>query len=343
MSLVSDDRVRALMPLGFSERQTRFLASVALHSGFCLRRHYTAFAGLAYGQGVRDFLERLVTRRLARRIRFRRDRGFVYHLYATYLYRALGQDDNRNRRQTSPALIARKLMLLDYVLAHPYLDWVATEQDKVALFTRRFGLAPADLPCRSYHARVDTRRPLGLTTRHFIHKLPIAVTGDPPVVTFVYLVTDTSGRGFAEFVHDHQRLFSRLPRWRLVAVAPRHVPGLPACETAWRRLGQTAVGPRPANELEALRACMQVLEAVETGDFRPVSVPAIDVFRASSPRFGEPLLRALHGRWKTDGDRALVDRGTARFVRALDAGHGELVTYCLPQRYDRFGSLAGVA
>jgi hypothetical protein len=49
-----DERVRALEPLGFSESQTRFLVTVALHSGFCLRRHYTAFAGLKYGAGVRD-------------------------------------------------------------------------------------------------------------------------------------------------------------------------------------------------------------------------------------------------------------------------------------------------
>ena len=58
-----DDRAAALAPLGFSERQTRFLVMVALHSGFCLRRHYTAFADLQYGAGVRDFLDRLVARR----------------------------------------------------------------------------------------------------------------------------------------------------------------------------------------------------------------------------------------------------------------------------------------
>ena len=67
-----DERVRALEPLGFSERQTRFLVTVALHSGFCLRRHYMAFAGLKYGAGVRDFLDRLVARKLATRLDFRR-------------------------------------------------------------------------------------------------------------------------------------------------------------------------------------------------------------------------------------------------------------------------------
>ena len=46
-----DERVRALEPLGFSEPQTRFLVTVALHSGFCLRRHYTAFAGLQVRRG----------------------------------------------------------------------------------------------------------------------------------------------------------------------------------------------------------------------------------------------------------------------------------------------------
>ena len=34
----------------------------------------------------------------------------------------------------APAVIARKLMLLDYVLTVPEGDWYATEEDKVALF-----------------------------------------------------------------------------------------------------------------------------------------------------------------------------------------------------------------
>jgi len=49
-----DERVRALESLGFSECQTRFLVTVALHSGFCLRRHYATFAGLKHGAGIRD-------------------------------------------------------------------------------------------------------------------------------------------------------------------------------------------------------------------------------------------------------------------------------------------------
>ena len=147
-----DERVRALEPFRFTPRQAHFLVTVALHGGYCLRRQYTAFAGVRYGQVVRAFLDGLVDRGLAPRESCRGDRGYVYHLYARSIYRALQQEDNRNRRQTSLAAIGRKLMLLDFVIAQPGVDWFATEVDKVALFTQRFGVPEADLPQRSYAA-----------------------------------------------------------------------------------------------------------------------------------------------------------------------------------------------
>jgi hypothetical protein len=113
-----DDRVPALAFLGLTPRQTRFIALVALHSGYCLRRQYLTFAGLRYGKNVRAFLDGLVDRGLATRFAYRRDRGHLYHLCARSIYRAIDQEDNRNRRHTSPALIARKLMVLDHVLRH---------------------------------------------------------------------------------------------------------------------------------------------------------------------------------------------------------------------------------
>ena len=159
-----DERVAALAPLGFTPRQTRFLVTAALHSGYCLRRQYLAFAGIRYGKNVCDFLEALVRRHLARRFRYQSNRGHIYHLQAKALYRALAQLDNRNRRHVSPAVIARKLMLLDAVLTVPDAEWYATEEDKVALFTGERGIPLRDLPQRVYtpthrgpETSVDTR------------------------------------------------------------------------------------------------------------------------------------------------------------------------------------------
>ena len=161
-----DDRVDALASLGLTPRQTHFIALVALHSGYCLRRQYLRFAGLRYGKNVREFLDGLVERGLATRFAYRGDRGHLYHLSARSIYRAIGQEDNRNRRHTSPALVARKLMVLDHVLGHHERDWYATEQEKVALLTERFGVPVGDLPQRVYTA---TDGVAGPTIRSFVH------------------------------------------------------------------------------------------------------------------------------------------------------------------------------
>ena len=335
-----DERVRALALLGFSERQTRFLVTVALHGGFCLRRQYMAFAGLTYGAGVRDFLDRLVKQKLATRFDFRRDRGHVYHLHASAIYDAIGQADNRNRRSASAALIARKLMLLDYVLAHPTLEWLATEEDKVALFATRFGVSPLDLPQRIY---VAPRRNAPSTIRYFVHKLPVFVDEDPPVVAFVWLVTDTSGEAFEQFLHDHVRLFEHLPRWRIVAVAPRHIPGLPACAPALERVVRAVGVPRPKEERDALRAYYARLDQIERDDVRDLSHDELQRFCKARERFAANEFEVLFQRWKVHGDVVLTDRGGASFVAAIQDGRGELVTDRLPLSYDRFGTRAGVS
>ena len=100
-----DERVHALAPLGLTPRQTRFLVTVALHSGYCLRRQYAAFAGVRYGKNVRHFLDGLVATGVASRTRFRADRGHVYHLHARPLYRAIGLERHPASGSTaSPAL-----------------------------------------------------------------------------------------------------------------------------------------------------------------------------------------------------------------------------------------------
>ncbi len=56
-----EERVEAVTTFGFTERQAAFLVTVMLHAGVCLGRQYCTFAGIAYGQKMHDFFERLVT------------------------------------------------------------------------------------------------------------------------------------------------------------------------------------------------------------------------------------------------------------------------------------------
>jgi hypothetical protein len=332
-----EDRVLALEPLGFTTRQARFLATVALHSGYCLRRQYVAFAGVAYGKNVRDFLDSLVDRELAERFSVRADRGHIYHLSARTIYRLLKQEDNRNRREASAALIARKIMVLDYVLAHSEVEWLATEADKFELFADRFGIPQGDLP---KHVYASSKPDSASTTRFFPHKLPVALVGDPPVAHFVYLAIEAAPAAFEAFLTDHAGLFGRLPAWAVVAVALPNAASLAACEAVFARfIAQPTVAL--VRHSEDLRTYFATRKAVDGGDLARLSVAEINRFRLLRDRFAGASFDTLYRDWLTRGDAAMErDRSsTAPARRSV----GRLVTDTLPFDYSQFGSLPGVA
>lgn len=332
-----DERVQALAYLHVTPRQARFLVTVALHSGFCLRRHYAAFAGLRYGKNVRDFLDGLVVRRLARRVAYRVDRGYLYHLHAKSVYRALGQPDNRNRRHVSAAMIAQKLMLLDYVLSEPEAEWVATEDDKVDLFTNRFRVPLADLPQRTYGASVGE----GGTTRYFIHKRPIAVAGDPPRVDLIWLVTDPSASGFDAFLADHARLLSCLPSWTVVAVSPGDGAGLQACQSLFQQYTASSALRLPTGRATDMHRYFRVRRAVETDALGGLSAHDLDTFREARTQFSAPAVDALYATWLRRGD--VADSASNAIGGHAGMRRGRLRVHTLPHRYAQFGSLAGVS
>jgi hypothetical protein len=331
-----EDRVQALQSLGFTARQTRFIATVALHSGYCLRRQYATYAGIRYGKNVCDFLESLVRRGFAERFIQRADRGAIYHLHARAIYRLLGQHENRNRREASAALIARKVMVLDYLLAHPEPQWVATEQDKVDLFVGRYGVPPSDLPHRVFGA---AKPGASSTTRAFIHKLPIGLVGEPAVPIFVCLVTDTTGRAMEQFLTDHRRLFAWLPAWTVVATGPSPA-GLLASEVAFARHLQQPSVAVPASH-DDLRWFFQMRQTVDSGDLAGLSVAAIDRFRTLREAFRRPIFDELYLEWKRVGEGALTRRPTS--MHPPKRSVGTLLTELLPFDYSQFGSLPGVA
>ena len=94
------ERAICFEPLGFAERQSRFLATVMAHSGVFLERQYCRFAGIAHGQKSHDFIGRLVDRGFARvETTSHLYQGRFYHLHHKRLYSLLGQTDNRNRKR----------------------------------------------------------------------------------------------------------------------------------------------------------------------------------------------------------------------------------------------------
>lgn len=333
-----EDRVGALKSFRFTPRQARFVATVALNGGYCLRRQYMEFSGIKYGRNVRDFLDGLVISRLAERSTFRTDRGHVYHVYAKSIYRALGQENNRNRRRVSLALIARRLMALDVVLMDPTMEWFATEDDKVALFTTRYGVPLEALPRRRYESQDPLQE---AATRYFVHKLPIGIRlGD---VCFVYLAGDLSDVAFEHFLMDHAGLFARLPSWVVAVVRPPHGPDCNRWQEIFNRFRGRARIREPVSP-EDLRWFFEIRQLLDNNRMEFISIDSDGPrFRGLRAKLMTPQYEQLYSEWLRRGPAALA--GHYSPIDALTAGlstnRGGLIVRTLKHDYSQFGEPAG--
>ena len=181
-----DAATQALEVFGYTTRQAQFLAMVAMHGGYFLRRQFVAFTGRAHGLAAVRFLERAVTRGDVRSRPYGRQ-GRVFHLCARPLYAALGQEHNRNRREAEWDAVVRKLMTLDFVLAHPTARFVATEEEKSTL------LHELRVSARLWSSRKYAPKRAGstVTTRYFVDKMPWCRETSDARLWIVRLVSST--------------------------------------------------------------------------------------------------------------------------------------------------------
>src|SRR5919112_1252521 len=132
-----DRAVQTITKRGFTERQARFLILVARHSGVCVMRQYSTFAGIVFGQKTRKFFGNLVRARLVSTYDCAHSRGRVYHVRHRAIYKAIGEPDSRFRRPPSVPRALERLMLLDAILENPESIWMSSRADKVNYFSTR--------------------------------------------------------------------------------------------------------------------------------------------------------------------------------------------------------------
>ena len=238
------ERVDAVVTLGFSHRHATFLTLVLLNGGYFVRRQYCAFAGVK--KGMTDFVvvRRLLSHRLARAVSYSAQHGHVYRLCGRPLYAAADLDYPLTRGEPSQALVARRLMLLDFVVTEPNLEWYTTPKDKCDLFAGRLGLPETLFP----------RKTRKTTTQFWPEDLPVFLLGQPPQVQFVCLATDAHASGVGAFVRQHAALLQQLSGWTLHVVAPRGSVVDGACEKAYERaLHATVLSPAPESNTRRSR------------------------------------------------------------------------------------------
>src|SRR5579862_294272 len=335
--MLIEEAISVFKCFGYDANEAEFLALAAIHSGYFVRRQFAEFLGQERGGNAQRFIEKLLQKRHATFTRYHLNK-FVYHIRAKRIYNRLGQSDNRNRRDKSPLTVKRKLMCLDFVLAHSGQRFLETEFEKVAYFAGDRQVPVPDLPVRRYASHGSGKT----TDRYFVDKLPVFVSSDPaspsaaPVVHFAYIDEGAETlQGFGTFLEQYSRLFSALKAFAVAYVATTSV----WFEKAERMFARVAGDPRQhsgtpltPDELELLDY-FQVRRKFEARDFTGLDTDRIIRYREEKRRYGDAAHEAVYRRWLTEGEPGL------RQIPPSEMVHGSFRTMLIPHDYDILGGM----
>lgn len=326
--MTADERVQAVVKFGFTERQARFLVTVMLHSGVCLLRHYTAFAGIVHGQKTRKFFAKLVGYGYATAYPCRHNRGHVYHVQHKPLYRAIGETDSRLRRPMSAARVMERLTLLDALLACPDVVWLGTNEDKQVHLFSLAGI-PTDEAARLALSERVSRPPSGARD-----EMPIGIDLTGRWV-FVYVATGDQLEDFHRFLQRRVTVLSVLPAWTFRIAFPM--------SHQWLRkqyeecVRQELAKPWP-DLITRLKRHFEQRRQKES-DRTPIDDPA--KYAEEHFCFHSTRYQVLYQRWLTGGDSTLGVVSSAATAEAIKRGAGRVEYVVLPFAYRHLSPLLG--
>ena len=319
-----DEAAQALEAFGYTTRQAQFLALAAMHGGYFLRRQFVAFTGRAHGLAAVRFLERAVTRGDVHSLPYGRQ-GKVFHLCARPLYAALGQEHNRNRREAEWDAVVRKLMTLDFVLAHPTARFVATEGEK-AMLLQEFRVRQALWPSRKYAPK---RAGSGLTARYFVDKMPWFREISDPRLWIVYVDAEVTLRGFETFLEQYRGVLGALSSGVV------HASPAPWSGPVRRVFDKVIVGgAAQCHDPAAFRDYCELRARIETKEWAAISGADLQRYRILDSAFQTARFDGLYQRWRQVPDVPVtsVEVATARHLGCVLRIHPLGDRYCISQR-----------
>ena len=337
--MTNPERVEALQSLGYTARGAAFLVLAALHGGYFLRRQAVQYTAKTEGQSASSMLDRLLAGGHAQ-VSVYAHNVHVYHLCSRPFYAAMGQSDNRNRRERQPLTIKSKLMALDFVLAHPDYHYLATEAEKFDYFTNTFSVQPSAMPTKLY--RANCRSGGDVTARYFVDKYPIfaaELESASPVVSFCFVNEgQTTLSHFETFLSQYSDLLAALPRASVVYIAATRAP-FQRAEQAFnrglvKRFGTTSLVPN----LDRIIDYFEARKRYESNDFGAFDRGRLIQLRDDRAAMSGQRYESLFRLWTAGGVKAVaaaMSVPTPAAARAMPT----FSTFALEYTYDFFGNL----
>jgi hypothetical protein len=326
-----------LRGFGYTDDEARFLHLVATHSGYFSTRQYLQFTGAKSGDKSMAFTQKVLGKGHATARLLLRN-GRVYHLFSRLVYRAIGRENLRNRREHSAEHLRTKLAVLDFVLAHLEYRYLETETEKLDYFCRKLSIPRALLPAKRYKGAIREKT----TDRYFVDKFPLFFapesSSSPPVVTFSFVDPGLlSLASFETHLFAYQSLFSAVPQVNFVYIAtrPRHF--------AKARELFLAMAPRttdPDPSVEGLRY-FHYRHMWETQQYERLSADQIEFLNEATKRFDGAQTEIRYRQWLagqiTAGEvseefRRLAPRREVSFRTELVDGQAALFEARVPGR-----------
>jgi len=284
--------LETLASFGYTPQEAHFLYLVTTHSGYFRARQFLGFTRAHWGKRTTQFWAKLQSRKHARTECFP-TYGLVHHVFARKLYRHLGRENLRNRREHEIEYVERRIDMFDFVLAHLDYEYLETEPEKRAYFEKTCGIPSYVLPSRTYHGQTDAQP----TVRYFIDRFPMFVLGapSPSVVAFSYIQPGEANlTEFAHHLADYLPLFRALSGFRFLYLARSASHFAKA-----RELFDSLVTiPLSSNPVEDLLRYFSVRKAWDLCQYWAISEADLIFRNQAKERFAAGRFEHLYRDWK---------------------------------------------
>jgi hypothetical protein len=329
--MTDPERISNLESFGYSTDEARFLAIVALHSGYFVRRQFDAAIDVSRGKRTLAFTDKLLDRGHARRYTFEHNRQ-VFQLQYKPFYEAIGDGNSRNRREHQPQTIKTRLMALDFVQAHAGNCFLTTEQQKVSLLTTR-GVPAEILPAKAYGNTSRT------SVRRFADRFPMFVRPEKSVspcqLVFTYIDSGfETASAFVTHLRHYKRLFQAIGEFHLIYVGTHRSRFGEAENTFARVLSGQRQQPVSTGDLDRMLLYFRDWDLLQRGQSRTFSREKLEFLREARDVFSSPFHDGLFELWKKDGDPAVRAELGLKHI-----SQGQFLRYVLPFDYDLFGTV----
>ena len=295
-----DQTVHVLEAFGYTTRQAQFLALVAVHGGYFLRRQFVAFTGRTHGLATVRFLDR---RRDARR------RPFPPVWTAGERVPSVRSAAVCRAGPGAQPQPPRGRMGRGHPQAHdPGLCSGAPRRRASGRRRRRRSRFCRSSACARRCGRLEgTHRSAPgsrLTTRYFVDKMPWYRETDDARLWIVYVDAEVTLRGFETFLEQYRGLLGALPSG-VIYVSPAPWSGAGAAgvrQSDRRRRGRKSAMLRPFETTAELRA------RIEAKEWAALSVANLQRYRALEGAFQTATFDALYQRWRQVPDAPVSQR-----------------------------------